>query len=216
MNYLTYLPVNYYQSNKKWPLIFYLHGAALRGNNAELLKQNGLPKLLEKNELPFIVVSPQCPKGKYWTKDILVQLLKEVQKNYRVDKSRIYLTGNSMGGYATWTLALELPNKFAAIVPISGGGSTKKIRRIKDVPTWVFHGANDTVVNISESQEMVDALMECDGNVKFSVFQSKGHDIMNEVYRNEDLYKWLLEQKRQNNRARKPKRLKTPKSPPFK
>ena len=212
MDYLTYLPVDYYKYHgKKWPLIFYLHGAAMRGDNVELLKQNGFPKLLEQNEIPFIVISPQCPKGRYWSKDILIYLLKDVQKKYNVDKNHIYLTGNSMGGYATWTLAMELPNKFAAIVPISGGGATKKVQRIKDLPVWVFHGAKDTVVNISESQEMVDALMECGGNVKFSVFQNKGHDIMNDVYRNEELYKWLLQQSRKKTRGIKPKKTKIPK-----
>ena len=195
--YLFYLPIEYSKDTKKWPLMLFLHGAGERGDNVELVKTHGPPKLVEhKNDFPFILVSPQCPKGDSWSSknqlEFLTTLLDEIINNYRVDFNRIYLTGLSMGGYGTWSLAIKHPNKFAAIIPICGGGNPDIVCEIKQVPTWVFHGAKDQTVLLEKSEEMVRALKACKGNVKFTVYPNATHDSWTETYNNSEVYDWLL------------------------
>jgi poly(3-hydroxybutyrate) depolymerase len=127
LRYLLYLPESYSrQKGQKWPLLLFLHGAGERGNDLNLVKKHGPPKLMEQGkEFPFIVVAPQCPSESWWTEelDALAALLDEVQSRYAVDPDRVYLTGLSMGGFGTWTLACRYPERFAAIAPICGGGA---------------------------------------------------------------------------------------------
>jgi predicted peptidase len=97
-----------------------------------------------------------------------------------------------MGGYGTWALAMKYPKRFAAIVPICD--HPKNISTIKNIPTWVFHGAKDSVVKLEESEKMVNALKECGGNVQFTVYPEADHDSWTATYDNPELYKWLLQQ----------------------
>src|SRR5260221_10562017 len=145
--YLLYLPKDYgKEADKKWPLIMFLHGSGESGTDIEKVKVHGPPKLAAAGkEMPFIVVSPQSPGGG-WNNEVLINLLDDVQKSYGVDPDRVYLTGLSMGGFGTWALAMEFPERFAAIAPICGGGQAFRVRRIKDVPGGVFHGAKEPVV----------------------------------------------------------------------
>jgi predicted peptidase len=122
--------------------------------------------------------------------------LDEIVARYKVDEDRIYVTGLSMGGFGTWSLAAYTPDRFAAIVPICGGGETYWTRRLAHLPVWVFHGAKDPVVPLKRSQEMVDALKKRDGNVKLTVYPEAGHDAWTEAYNDPELYAWLLRQKR--------------------
>jgi predicted peptidase len=197
MDYLLYLPSNY-NEKEKWPLMLFLHGAGERGSNLDLVKKHGPPKLISKGkEFPFIVVSPQCPKNRHWEPIELTVLLDDVTSKLKVDTDRIYLTGLSMGGFGTWALAAYSPDRFAAIVPICGGGDTIWAKRIAHLPVWVFHGAKDPGVPLKRSQEMVDALKKAGDNVNFTVYPDAGHDSWTATYDNPKLYKWLLEQKRQ-------------------
>src|SRR4030066_1336392 len=119
--YLLFLPEGYENKQQRWPMILFLHGAGERGNDLNLVKKHGLPKIIEQQkDFPFIVVSPQCPQGQWWTEkvEVLINLLDEIVNRYNVDTERIYLTGLSMGGYGTWTLAAAYPERFAAIAPI--------------------------------------------------------------------------------------------------
>ena len=123
LDYLLYLPRNYQSTRLRWPLMLFLHGAGESGTNLAKVKIHGPPKLVETNQsFPFILVSPQSP-GRGWDPEALNALLDEMMSRYRVDKERVYLTGLSMGGYGTWTLAAAHPDKFAAIAPICGGGN---------------------------------------------------------------------------------------------
>ena len=110
-NYLLFLPNGYgEQKSKRWPLILFLHGAGERGTNIWKVAVHGPPKIVkEKPDFSFIIVSPQCPTGQRWDNETLLALLDDVTKNYKVDKSRVYLTGLSMGGFGTWSLALTYP-----------------------------------------------------------------------------------------------------------
>jgi len=197
--YLLYLPEGYGQKNKKWPMILFLHGAGERGSNLELVKKHGPPKIVEqKKDFGFIVVSPQCPNDGWWTDkvEVLINLVDEIAGKYNVDQERIYLTGLSMGGYGTWAMACAYPERFAAIVPICGGGQKFYARRLKDMPIWAFHGGKDQVVPVAESQAMVDAVKAFGGNAKLTIYPEAMHDSWTQTYDNPELYKWLLEHRR--------------------
>lgn len=196
MDYLIYLPEDYDQK-EKWPLVLFLHGAGERGDNLDLVTVHGPPKLVKNGkQFPFIVVSPQCPKDQLWQPVELTALLNEVEKKYRVDKDRIYVTGLSMGGFGTWSLAAYTPYRFAALVPICGGGEKFWVKKIKHVPIWVFHGAKDGAVPLERSQVLVDVLKKANADVSFTIYPEAGHDSWTETYSNPKVYEWLLQQKR--------------------
>jgi len=196
--YWLHLPAGYAQApNKKWPLLLFLHGAGERGDDLALVHKHGPTKLIEQGrQFPFIVVAPQCPADDWWRADVLAALLDDVERRYRVDKQRVYVTGLSMGGFGTWSMALEFPHRFAAIAPICGGGHWWVAARIKHLPVWVFHGKKDNVVEYARSVEMVAALRRCGGNVKFTTYPKADHDSWTVTYENPELYRWLLGHKR--------------------
>ena len=199
IRYFLFLPQGHGSAEKKdekWPLMLFLHGAGERGDNLDLVKKHGPPKLVdEKKDFPFITISPQCPSGKYWNVQQMAKLVDHVANTYSADPKRLYVTGLSMGGFGTWNLLADFPGRFAAAIPICGGGDPAKVEKMKDTPIWVFHGAKDTAVSISKSEAMVDALKKIDGKVKFTMYPEAGHDSWTETYNNSEVYKWLLEQK---------------------
>lgn len=203
LQYLLYLPEDYEKAEKEYPLVLFLHGAGERGNEIELVKRNGPPKLIEEGKnFPFILVSPQCPEQTRWNYQTqsLIALLDEIESKYHVDKNRIYVTGLSMGGQGTWSLALTQPNRFAAIAPICGWTDTWEVCKINHLPVWVFHGAKDNVVPVSESQQMFDALKQCGAeNIKLTIYPEANHDAWTETYNNPELYNWLLSHSLNNN-----------------
>ncbi len=206
--YLLYLPKDYFNRKKQWPMILFLHGSGERGDNLETVKIHGVPKIIEgRDNFPFIVVSPQCPQGERWSNgwaiETLNALLDEIIKNYSIDTNRIYLTGLSMGGFGTWSLAEEYPERFAAIAPVCGGGDPEKAYKIRRIPVWVFHGAKDNVVPIRNAEVMVDALKKYEGDVKYTVYPDAGHDSWTETYNNPKLYDWFLEHTKQTKKLLK-------------
>lgn len=196
MSYLLYLPKDY-QQRESWPLLLFLHGSGERGDDLELVKKHGPPKLIAAgNDFPFIVVSPQCPKNRRWEPIELIALLNDLSDKYMVDDNRIYVTGLSMGGFGTWQLASYAPDRLAAIAPICGGGEKYWVKQFAHLPVWAFHGAKDTGVPLERSQVMVDELKKHGGNPKLTVYPEAGHDSWTETYDNTELYSWLLKQKR--------------------
>jgi predicted peptidase len=196
MNYLLYLPEDY-ESRESWPLLLFLHGSGERGDDLQLVKVHGPPKLIgEGKNFPFIVVSPQCPKNRRWQATELTALLDQIEEDHNVDNERVYVTGLSMGGFGTWSLATFAPHRFAAIAPVCGGGETYWVRDLTHLPIWVFHGDKDKAVPVERSHQMVNALKKKNGNVKLTVYPEAGHDSWTETYENPDFYTWLLEQKR--------------------
>jgi predicted esterase len=195
--YLLYLPKDYFTQKKQWPLILFLHGSGERGTDIEAVKRNGLPKILDgKDDFPFIVVSPLCPSNEDWyegwTVNGLNALLNQVIEDYNIDTNRVYVTGLSMGGFGTWALAEEYPQKFAAIAPVSGGGDEDKVCNLHDVSVWAFHGADDNVVPIANEQLMVNTLKQCGGDVTYTIYPNTGHDAWTATYNNPKLYDWFL------------------------
>jgi len=149
----------------------------------------------------FITLTPQLEPefGFEWRPKSLNALLGAIEQTYRIDKLRIYVTGISMGGFGTFELAKAYPHSFAAIIPICGGASATIADTIKHIPIWVFHGAKDKRTPISMSKEIVDALKKVGGNVKFTAYPNAAHESWTETYNNLEIYKWLLEQKRQSD-----------------
>ncbi|MEM1126120.1 MAG: PHB depolymerase family esterase [Bacteroidota bacterium] len=199
--YLLYLPEAYEETpdTTRWPLMLFLHGAGERGTNINQVTVNGPPKQLQAGQqMPFIVVSPQSPPNQFWGDQIewLDALLREVTDTYRVDLDRVYVTGLSMGGFGTWSLATAYPDRFAALAPICGGGDANTVCALRHIPTWVFHGDADEVVPPERSQVMVDSLQACNGNVQFTLYPGVGHDSWTPTYNDPRLYEWLLAQRR--------------------
>ena len=203
LDYLLFLPRRY-PGRRRWPLILFLHGAGERGDDLEIVKRHGVPKLVEADSsFPFVAVSPQCPTGGRWHLYLktLGALLDDVTARYAVDPSRIYLTGLSMGGYGTWHLAARYPDRFAAIAPVCGGGLASagfpdKARALRGVPVWAFHGALDTTVPVAESRRLVDALRAAGGDARLTIYPDAGHDSWTPTYADPALYDWLLAQRR--------------------
>lgn len=206
LGYLLYLPDDYSNSDKQFPLLVFLHGAGERGNNLDFVEIHGPPKLVKQNKkFPFIIVSPQCPANQRWEEDAVIALIEHIIKNYRVDTKRIYLTGLSMGGYGSWALAAKYPERFAAVAPICGGGNTidilltskEKREAIKTLGIWAFHGAKDPIVPLAESERMVRAFKfaGCQ-DINLTVYPEAQHDSWTETYNNDKLYEWFLKHSR--------------------
>lgn len=210
LKYLLFLPKGYEEEkNKKWPLMVFLHGAGERGTNLAKVAAHGPARVVTNRvDFPFIVISPQCPTGQVWEKEAIISLVDQALEKYRGDSNRVYLTGLSMGGFGSWSLAAAYPDRFAAVAPICGGGNVidvllptrGKESSLKSLPVWAFHGAKDTVVKLEESERMVNAFKRAGNqNVKLTVYPEAGHDSWTESYNNEELYAWFLQH------ARKPR-----------
>lgn len=194
-SYIVETPETYANENERqFPLIIFLHGAGERGEDLSMLGIHGPLKLIQEGKkFEAIVFAPLCPKDVWWESDQLQLTLEEVTKKYRIDKSKIYLTGLSMGGYATWLWAGQKPDQFKRIAPICGGGNIKDAQRLSQVPTWAFHGGVDEVVPPSESQKMIDAIQRAGGNPKLTIYPKANHDSWTATYENEEFWKWFLQ-----------------------
>ena len=200
-DYLLYLPKDYSNETKKYPLLIYLHGGSQKGNDLNKLKTYGLPYLIDKGQnFDFIIVSPQCPENKYWsTENWFDSLYSDLIMRYRIDANRVYCTGISMGGYGTYIVAMDFPDKFAAIVPLCGGindSDTSRVCNLRNIPIWTFHGTADDKILISETERIVSGLKKCKGKIKFTKLQKEGHGIEYLYETNPQIYKWLLKHKR--------------------
>jgi predicted peptidase len=210
--FLLHLPPGYEKSKRKrWPFILFLHGAGERGGDVKAAGKHGLPRWIAENpDFPFIVAAPLCAEHEWWRSASLIPFVNELLERYRIDAGRVYATGISMGGYGTWELGLVCPEKFAAIVPVCGGGNLLPVllaedfkdpalRALRSLGVWAFHGAKDDVVALSESQRMVDALREAGcREVNFTIYPEADHDSWTPTYSNPALYKWFLKHSRKS------------------
>lgn len=195
LDYLLALPRGYGEdAEKEWPLVIFLHGAGERGEDLELVKKHGPPKLVEEGrEFPFLLASPQCPADGWWTEQPVLELVDHLEEKYRVDRQRIYLTGLSMGGYGTWHFATKAPHRFAAIAPVCGGGVPYRMRSIPHLPVWAFHGDQDSVVPLEESERLIRQLEAVKNTrARLTVYPETGHNSWSPAYTTEELYEWLL------------------------
>ena len=203
--YLAITPAGF-RTQSRWPLILFLHGSEQRGNDLGLLELNGPPKYALSNPgFPFVVVAPQLPLGKLWNPDAVAGLVKQLIPRFRIDASRVYLTGLSTGGYGVWSTALKYPERFAAVAPVAGGGDTvilkhaegAELEALRSLGVWAFHGGSDSLVDPSESQRMVEELQRIGaGDVRITVYPGAPHDIWQQVYSSQALYDWFLQHQR--------------------
>ncbi|MEX0668926.1 MAG: PHB depolymerase family esterase [Pirellulales bacterium] len=202
----------------KYPVVLFLHGAGERGSD-NTKQLNYLPTWMAEPGLrqqhPCFVVAPQCRENHKWV-DIdwseskssrqtaepsadlaaAVAALDSVLKSEPVDPNRIYLTGLSMGGYGTWDLAARMPDRFAALLPICGGGDETTAPRIAQLPIWCFHGDADNAVPVERSRQMIAAVKAAGGKPRYSELQGVGHDSWTPAYRDPAVLEWLFDQSR--------------------
>ncbi len=199
LKYHLFLPDDYGRvPARQWPLIVHLHGIGERGKDLSRVKIHGHNKIVTPRPgFPFILVSPLCPDHTDWNKHLaaLDGLLDEVMADYAVDTTRVYLTGLSMGGNGAWQLALEYPERFAALAPVCGWSEPERAARLKDLPIWAFQGALDSVVPVSGSEEMVAAVNQAGGQARVTIYPVLHHDSWTMTYANDELFEWFLEQR---------------------
>jgi predicted peptidase len=195
--YVVFIP-HEYDGTRAFPVILYLHGAGLTGTDGREQVKGSLGEAIRKREktFPFIVVFPQSHEGS-WKADSsdgkrALAILDDVLKSYAVDAKRVYLTGVSMGGEGTWSLAAAHPDRWAAIVPLCGGGDPRTAAKIKDIPCWCFHGDADQP---EQSRAMIRALKRAGGRPLYHEYPGVGHNCWDLTYAMPDLYEWLVQQK---------------------
>jgi len=199
--YVLFVPYDY-TGDKAFPLILFLHGAGETGKDGKKQGQTGMGPAIKKREkdFPCIVIFPQSQKRSWQASSTdakrALAILAEIQKEYKVDPNRIYLTGLSMGGYGTWSLATAHPELWAAIVPICGGGNPKLADKIKDIPCWCFHGDADKAVAVQRSRDMIAALKAAGASPRYTEYPNVGHNSWDRAYGTPELFPWLLEQHR--------------------
>ncbi|HEY0426546.1 MAG TPA: alpha/beta hydrolase [Pyrinomonadaceae bacterium] len=190
------------------PVIVFLHGIRERGTGGIIPTEGGLAAFIKQyfKQIPAIILLPQCRPGSYWSDPVMEQMvlqeLGETIKEFNADSKRLYLLGVSMGGYGVWHFASHHAEKFAALVSICGGSSVLNgdrfstiARKVGKTPVWLFHGAEDKVVPVSESRELAKALKENQGDVKYNEYKGVGHNVWMNVLAEKDLMPWLLSQK---------------------
>ncbi len=202
LDYVVRFP-NGYEEGKRYPVIIVLHGSGTRGQNPEMLLGNASFTVTQQYEdFPFVLVAPQCHTNTWFDIfDLLKRFAIRIAGDGYCDRERVYLMGISMGGYGAWQLAMSMPELFAAIVPICGGGMYWNASRLVNVPVWAFHGGKDTVVFPEESQKMVDAVNQRGGNARLTIYPENGHDAWNDTLKNKEVFQWLLSHKNNNSKA---------------
>lgn len=196
---LLYLPAGFDPSGRtRYPLLIFLHGSGESGEDLEKLKAHGPPKVIaSKPDFPFIVASPQARSSiERFDPVALNAMLDELLEQLPIDPDRVYLTGLSIGGIWTYGWASLHPERFAAIAPVCGLWDQADACRLKDVPVWAFHGAQDPVVPLAGDQVMIDAIKACGGDARLTVYLYTGHDSWTQTYADPELYRWLLQQRR--------------------
>jgi predicted peptidase len=220
------LPYRFYQPqpvrrNEKFPLVIFLHGAGERGFDNRTQFMRFAPTIFWE-KYPCLVLAPECPSKASgqanaesvwvdtpfgaalhnmnvkptWPLQLVLQLIDETIREYPVDKDRIYVTGLSMGGYATWEILQREGNLFAAAIPVCGGGDPAYASKMKSVKLWVFHGRDDRTVPVSCSRDMVSAVEKIGGNVKYTEYPGVDHDSWGMTYGNSEVWDWLFSQKK--------------------
>lgn len=199
LGYILHKPAN---TKEQKPLIVFISGDGEKGTDLEKVKIHGPLKYLKTHELDAYILAPQCKEDEKWSIESIYELILKVQKENKIDPDRIYVTGLSSGGWAAWNLALSYPDKFAALVPISGFVDLIELEsacKIANIPTRIFHGLLDDVVKVDYAIAIYKELKKCNAkDVQLTIFDDAGHDSWTKVYDNPEIYNWMFKQKKQN------------------
>lgn len=198
VRYLQFLPDGYRADGKPLPVILFLHGAGERGENIDLVKKWGPPRIVEKKkEFPFIVISPQCPKNRGWESEKLLPLVEHTLKTLNADPNRVYVTGLSMGGYGTWDIIAASPHRFAAGMPLCGRGDVTKAKELVGTPIQAVIGGKDRKTTNDSVQDMVKAVKAAGGkHIDYTLHEDLGHNVWSRTYSSPETWKWFLSHKR--------------------
>jgi predicted peptidase len=206
----VYLPPQMKKGATDLPLVVFLHGIRERGSGGFIKGMFATVVKQYLKQLPAIVLFPQCRPNRYWSDaamdEMVAQQIESLNAEFSIDRARQYLLGVSMGGYGVWHFAANYPQKFAALVSICGGSPlttgdrfTPLAQRIGKTPAWLFHGAEDRIVQVSESRSLAAALKASGGNVKYSEYKGVGHNVWLNALGERELIPWLLAQKNGGN-----------------
>ncbi len=200
------------QDGKRCPLVLFLHGFEALGKDnkkqisgMDFMGSHVWADARTQAIFPAFVLAPQCPFGGFWASPITrkpsrflrqaVALVRELEASLPVDPNRIYVTGQSLGGFGTWAAISDYPEIFAAAAPVCGGGSTSKAAILAQKPVWAFHGSADPIVWPMESRRMISAIRKAGGNPLFTEYPLQLHNIWNLAYSNPGLVAWLYAQR---------------------
>lgn len=200
MEYLVCRPSGY-RAGERYPVVLFLHGAGTRGDDIALLRSNPFMREAVDRyaDYGFITVAPHCKHGTWFDCfERLRRLTHMVAHAPDTDPERLYLVGNSMGGYGTWQLAMSMPEYFAAILPICGGGMAWNASQLVNVPIWAFHGEKDGVVSPDESRRMVEAVRARGGDARLTIYPETSHDAWTPTYANAEVFAWLFSKRNRN------------------
>ena len=196
IDYLLYLPYDY-EPGKEFPFMLFLHGRGESNGPLSILKTWGPPRLIEQGKkFPHIIASPQCPKETRWEQSVeqtrLDLLLRHLLEKWPINEGRMYLTGLSLGGHGSWTLAARHPDMFAAVAPLCGRGNPVDGEKLVDVPIWAWHGLADTVVPPSGTEDMVKAIKAAGGTqIRYTSLEGVGHNGWSAAYSTPQLFQWM-------------------------
>lgn len=196
-NFWIHLPIQYHEE-EKLPLIVFLHGKSLSGTDLNRVKRYGILKAIEKGiDIPAVIVAPQLPSGS-WNADKLNELIEYVFTQYRIDSTRIYVVGMSLGSYGTTRLVGAFPEKIAAAVSICGGGLESDACNLSQVPLKIIHGDKDFIVPLTESKKIYQAIKRCNEKapVELEIVKGGNHGSVEDIFRHRDIYDWLLQHKK--------------------
>lgn len=193
-NFWLYAPREYVSEHKKVPVIIFLHGASLCGNNLQRVRRYGLLHAIEKGRYyPAMVIAPQNPGGA-WNPKKIAQILDWVEENHEVDTSRVYVIGMSLGGYGTLDFAGTYPERVSAAMALCGGSTLKDFNGLGKVPLWIMHGTADRAVPVSASQKVVKAMQQagCDSLLRYDWLPGASHGDLARILYLKQTYDWLF------------------------
>ncbi|MBE5734371.1 MAG: phospholipase [Clostridiales bacterium] len=193
LRYKIAYPENF-DKNKKYPVLFFMHGAGERGDNMDLLDIHGVFYEIKKGrEFDFICIAPQCEADLVWFDKLpfVKEFILDFIKNPFVDVSNVLLSGISMGGYMSWQLLMSLPEVFKKAVIFCGGGMYWNAGRIK-AEVWAIHGLKDATVYVEESMKMVNKILATGGKAKLTIMEEAEHNCWTVNYKKQEIYDWLL------------------------
>jgi predicted peptidase len=203
------------EERETYPLVLFLHGAGERGDDNAIQLVHGMADLCSDEMMlrhPAFVIAPQCPNGEKWSNvdwsarsstlpddpsdsmTATIEAIEALSEEFPIDQQRLYITGLSMGGYGTWDALARYPNKFAAAIPVCGGGDPAQAEHMLQTPIWVFHGDEDSAVPVERSREMVNSLRESGASPIYTEYEGVGHDSWTETYHNRVVWDWMFSQ----------------------